>query len=102
MSDIGSHAAPSAANTRAGRKAGVDPSLTSDLLLARSETPRSERAVATGTPDVLYVSELVGPDVVNTMPEKTLQRSPDWRQDYNHRRPYSALGMMTPAAFAVG
>ena len=26
----------------------------------------------------------------------------DWRQDPNHRRPHSALGMMTPAAFAVG
>jgi putative transposase len=26
----------------------------------------------------------------------------DWRQDYNHHRPHSALGMMTPAAFAVG
>ena len=26
----------------------------------------------------------------------------DWRQDYNDRRPYSALGMMIPSAFAVG
>jgi putative transposase len=26
----------------------------------------------------------------------------DWRQDYNHHRPHSALGMMTPVAFAVG
>jgi putative transposase len=26
----------------------------------------------------------------------------DWRQDYNHRRPHSALGMMTPGAFSVG
>jgi Transaldolase/Fructose-6-phosphate aldolase len=50
---------------------------TIDLLVARSETPRSERAVATGTPDVLYVSELVGPDVVNTMPEKTLHAFAD-------------------------
>jgi hypothetical protein len=25
----------------------------------------------------------------------------DWRQDYNQRRPHSALGMMTPAAFAA-
>jgi putative transposase len=26
----------------------------------------------------------------------------DWRQDYNHHRPHSALGMMTPNAFSVG
>ena len=26
----------------------------------------------------------------------------DWRSDYNHHRPHSALGMMTPAAFAAG
>jgi hypothetical protein len=26
----------------------------------------------------------------------------DWRQDYNHRRPHSALGMMTPSAFSAG
>lgn len=26
----------------------------------------------------------------------------DWRQDYNTHRPHSALGMMTPTAFAVG
>jgi putative transposase len=26
----------------------------------------------------------------------------DWRQDYNHHRPHSALGMMTPVAFATG
>jgi putative transposase len=26
----------------------------------------------------------------------------DWRLDYNHRRPHSALDMMTPAAFAAG
>jgi putative transposase len=26
----------------------------------------------------------------------------DWRIDYNHRRPHSALEMMTPAAFAAG
>ena len=26
----------------------------------------------------------------------------DWRQDYNHHRPHSALGMMTPHRFAVG
>jgi putative transposase len=26
----------------------------------------------------------------------------DWRHDYNHHRPHSALGMMTPAAFAEG
>ena len=25
----------------------------------------------------------------------------DWRLDYNHHRPHSALGMMTPAAFAA-
>jgi putative transposase len=25
----------------------------------------------------------------------------DWRQDYNHHRPHSALGMMTPVAFAA-
>jgi len=26
----------------------------------------------------------------------------DWRVDYNHHRPHSALGMMTPVAFATG
>jgi putative transposase len=26
----------------------------------------------------------------------------DWRQDYNHNRPHSALGMMAPAPFAIG
>jgi putative transposase len=26
----------------------------------------------------------------------------DWRQDYNHRRPHSALAMMAPARFALG
>ena len=26
----------------------------------------------------------------------------DWRHDYNHHRPHSALGMMTPSAFGVG
>jgi hypothetical protein len=26
----------------------------------------------------------------------------DWRVDYNHNRPHSALGMMTPVTFAVG
>ena len=26
----------------------------------------------------------------------------DWRQDYNHHRPHSALGMMTPTAFSAG
>jgi hypothetical protein len=26
----------------------------------------------------------------------------DWRLDYNHRRPHSALGMMTPGAFSTG
>ena len=25
----------------------------------------------------------------------------DWREDYNHQRPHSALGMQTPAAFAA-
>ncbi|MDX6647602.1 MAG: putative transposase [Miltoncostaeaceae bacterium] len=25
----------------------------------------------------------------------------DWRQDYNQRRPHSALGMRSPAAFAA-
>jgi putative transposase len=25
----------------------------------------------------------------------------DWREDYNTRRPHSALGMLTPAAFAA-
>jgi putative transposase len=26
----------------------------------------------------------------------------DWREDYNHQRPHSALAMQTPAAFAAG
>ncbi|MGH2862642.1 MAG: integrase core domain-containing protein, partial [Solirubrobacteraceae bacterium] len=26
----------------------------------------------------------------------------DYREDYNHRRPHSALGMHTPAQFAAG
>ena len=26
----------------------------------------------------------------------------DWGQDYNHHRPHSALGMMTPSAFSAG
>ena len=26
----------------------------------------------------------------------------DWRQDYNQRRPHSALAMMTPSAFGGG
>ena len=26
----------------------------------------------------------------------------DWRQDYNHHRPHSALGMMAPSAFSAG
>ena len=26
----------------------------------------------------------------------------DWRHDYNHHRPHSALGMMTPSAFGTG
>ncbi len=26
----------------------------------------------------------------------------DWRQDYNHHRAHSALGMMTPSAFGAG
>lgn len=25
----------------------------------------------------------------------------DWREDYNHRRPHSGLGMRTPAGFAA-
>jgi len=25
----------------------------------------------------------------------------DWREDYNQRRPHSALGMLTPATFAA-
>ena len=25
----------------------------------------------------------------------------DWREDYNQRRPHSALGMLAPAAFAA-
>jgi transposase InsO family protein len=25
----------------------------------------------------------------------------DWREDYNQRRPHSALGMRSPAAFAA-
>jgi hypothetical protein len=25
----------------------------------------------------------------------------DWREDYNHHRPHSSLGMMTPIAFAA-
>ena len=51
--------------------------------LARSGSPHTTTAVgSTGTkdphyPDVLYVSELIGPDVVNTMPEKTLHAFAD-------------------------
>jgi transaldolase len=48
-----------------------------DLLLGRGATPQRPLWASTGTKDarysdVLYVSELIGPDVVNTMPEQTL------------------------------
>ena len=53
-----------------------------ETLLHHGATPQRPLWASTGTKDprysdVLYVSELVGPDVVNTMPEKTLRAFAD-------------------------
>ena len=53
-----------------------------ETLLQNGATPQRPLWASTGTKDpsysdVLYVSELVGPDVVNTMPEKTLRAFAD-------------------------
>ena len=45
--------------------------------------------------------ELLGVELFSCLTEARVLIE-DWRQDYNHHRPHSALGMMTPAAFAVG
>jgi len=49
-----------------------------DLLLENGATPQRPLWASTGTKDprysdVLYVSELIGPQVVSTMPEQTLR-----------------------------
>ena len=46
--------------------------------------------------------ELLSVELFSCLAEVAEVLIEDWRQDYNHRRPHSALGMMTPAAFAVG
>src|SRR6185312_8020292 len=53
-----------------------------DLLLENGATPQRPLWASTGTKDprysdVLYVSELIGPDVINTMPEQTLRAFAD-------------------------
>ncbi len=53
-----------------------------EQLLRHGATPQRPLWASTGTKDprysdLLYVSELVGPDVVNTMPEKTLRAFAD-------------------------
>ena len=45
--------------------------------------------------------ELLGGEVFSRLLEERVVIE-DWRQDYNQRRPHSALGMKTPAAFAAG
>jgi putative transposase len=45
--------------------------------------------------------ELLGVELFSCLAEAQVLVE-DWRQDYNHHRPHSALGMMTPARFAAG
>ena len=44
--------------------------------------------------------ELLDAEEFSCLPEAKVVIS-DWREDYNHHRPHSALGMRTPAAFAA-
>ncbi len=46
--------------------------------------------------------ELLSVELFACLAEARVLVVEDWRQDYNHHRPHSALGMMTPAHFAIG
>jgi putative transposase len=43
--------------------------------------------------------ELLGVELFSSLAEAKVMVE-DWREDYNHRRPHSALAMMAPASFA--
>jgi Integrase core domain len=44
--------------------------------------------------------ELLGVELFQTLTEAQVMVA-DWREDYNHNRPHSALGMTAPARFAA-
>ena len=57
---------------RVGAKADLNPLWAITPAIRQERDPQIRARRCYWNPDVLYVSELVGPDEVNTMPEKTL------------------------------